>query len=229
MKNLSRSSGPGMKRPRIATVKPVREANVCMVWVLFLLIPLIRCNSGKGSTFCKKNYDPFTRCGDSILLGYSYTPDWALSKYTTQANYNFFVRRSVDGGASWSDARNLSNITDTSINVKEPRIVGTPSSSDPNDPQNPDVVYVAWGSEENVFEHLGIPGAQLDIFLTYTFDFGATYGGVTTLAGGPFEQFESQFRVSPDGLIRTQPEGNLSIERLPFCYPCLLRTCPTRL
>ena len=137
--------------------------------------------------------------GDSILLGYSRTPDWAKAKYTTLENYNFFIRRSLDGGATWSEPRNMTNITDTTITVKEPRIVGTPMSSDPNAPQNPDVVYVAWGTETNVYDHLGESPTQLDIYLTYTTDFGATYGGVTTLAGGPAGQFECQLRTSPDG------------------------------
>lgn len=137
--------------------------------------------------------------GDSIFMGYSHTAEWAIAKYTTDANYNFFVRRSTDGGATWSEPNNLSNITDTLINVKEPRIVGAPKSSNPETPQDPNLAYIAWGTEENVFEHLGIPGAQLDIFITFTKDLGATFGGVTTLAGGTAGQFESQIRTSPTG------------------------------
>jgi hypothetical protein len=137
--------------------------------------------------------------GDTVFMGYSHTPDWAISKYTTGANYNFFLRRTTDGGATWSAPHNISNITDTTINVKEPRIVGTPKSSNPDAPQNPNVVYIGWGTEENVFEHLLVPAAPLDILLTFTTDLGATFGGVTTLAGGPAEQFESQIRTSPGG------------------------------
>ncbi len=137
--------------------------------------------------------------GDTIFLGYTYTDDWAVARYTDLANYNFFVRRSTDGGASWSAAFNISGITDTKISVREPRIVGTPNSSDPADPQDPNVAYIAWGTEVNQYEHMNEGIMDLDIYVTRTDDLGLSFLTPTFLAGGPNPQFESQIRTTPDG------------------------------
>lgn len=134
--------------------------------------------------------------GDSIAVGASYTPDGNLAATTNQVSYNFFVRTSSDGGATWTTPVNLSGITDGAVNVKEPRIVGTPNSSDPNDPSNPLVFVVGWATE---VKNLPNPPIDQDIFFTRTTDFGATYEAVQVLAGGPAAQFESQFRLSPNG------------------------------
>jgi len=137
--------------------------------------------------------------GDFIAVGYSWTPDWAVARFTDQENYNFYLRRSFDGGATWDAARNLSNLTDPAVTVLEPRLVGTPKSPDPNEPQDPNVYYVAWGTEVNQYEHLAEERIELDLFVARTADLGDAYSPVQAFADGPAGQFESQLRVSPDG------------------------------
>ena len=137
--------------------------------------------------------------GDFVALGYSYTPDWAVARYTDLENYNFFVRRSFDGGATWDDARDLSQIADTTINVKEPRLVATPFSSDPADVRDDDRYFVAWGTEVNQYEHVAEESIDLDIFFTRTTDRGDTYELVQPLAYDVPGQFEAQMRTDPAG------------------------------
>jgi len=167
--------------------------------------------------------------GDFIALGYSYTPDWAVARYTDLENYEFWIRHSADGGATWSEPVDLSSestlevatrlgLPDTGINVKEPRIVKTPSNGpgcktgDPDDEtttrssdcRDPKTFIVAWGTETNTYEHLG--GAEdIDIFITRSTDKGATYEPYRLLAGSDslefneLDELESQLRPTPDG------------------------------
>lgn len=136
--------------------------------------------------------------GDFLVVGYSYTPDWAVARYTDLENYDFWIRRSFDGGATWDEPRNLSNIEDTAINVKEPRLVKTPSSPDPAEPRDPNTFVVGWGTATNEYEHLGLPALDLDIMLTRSTDRGETYAPIIAIAEGPAEQYESQIRCTPD-------------------------------
>ena len=134
--------------------------------------------------------------GDALAVGYSWSPDGNLANSTTQANYNFFVRTTANAGTVWDKARNISQITDTSINVKEPRLVGTPNSTDPGDPSNPRTFVVAWSTEQ---KNPPAPNTDLDVFFTRSTDFGASYEQTQTLAGGPNPQFETQLRLSASG------------------------------
>lgn len=151
--------------------------------------------------------------GEDLYIGWSYTPDWALARYTTQENYNFWFRHYEGAIDTWSDPANISNIEDKSINVKEPRLVGTPGSNgpecptgDPADPtttlaedcKNSSVFYVGYGTETNVPEHIG-GAVDLDLVLTRTTDKGATFEPLQTIAGAIDEEFESQVRPTPDG------------------------------
>ena len=167
--------------------------------------------------------------GDFITIGYSYTPDWAVARYTDLENYEFWIRHSDDGGATWSAPFDLSSestlevatrlgLTDTGVNVKEPRIMKTPgdgpgcpsgdpedaTTTRPSDCRDPKTFIVAWGTETNTYEHLG--GAEdIDIFITRSTDKGATYEPYQLLAGAKSPEFneldemESQLRPTPDG------------------------------
>lgn len=179
--------------------------------------------------------------GDTIFLGYTFTEDSALAKYTDKANYNFYIRRSFDGGRTWSSANNISQIDDTSINVKEPRIVGMAGSEstcdtaagdtwETNDTcQNPDAFIIAWGTALNVYDQLG-GAVDLDLYITGTIDAGKTYLPLALLAGNPTdlnnpeedEEMESQLRANPAGTAvyaayngtKTDPEDGTITDKL---------------
>lgn len=158
---------------------------------------------------------------DFIALGYAYTADQAVARYTVAENYDFYMRRSFDGGATWDTARNLSNL-DKDRTVKEPRLVATPSSvsatcpsGDPDakdtinpvDCQDKNVFYVAWGAELNQQESISEGSIDLEIYVNYTVDGGNTYEQAVKLAEGNVilddpedsQNGESQMRITPDG------------------------------
>ncbi len=137
--------------------------------------------------------------GDFIAVGYSWTPDWAVARFTDLEHYNFYLRRSFDGGATWTDPVNLSGLTDTTINVKEPRLVGTPSTPNPDDPRDPSVFWIGWGTELNQYEHKSAAPQPLDLFLTRTTDFGETFEPLQALADTDAGEFESQIRSNGQG------------------------------
>lgn len=158
--------------------------------------------------------------GDNIVVGYTYTPIQAIARFTVWENYDFYVRRSFDGGETWDEARNLSSLA-KSLNVKEPRLVGTPSSVEETCPtgnaeaedttnvadcQDKSVYYVAWGTELNQGELYSEGSVDLDLYMTRTTDFGETYEPVVLVAKGNAEldndevsNGESQIRMTPDG------------------------------
>lgn len=158
--------------------------------------------------------------GDFIAVGYTYTPDQAIARFTVEENYDFYVKRSKDGGKSWDSARNLSNLP-KDRNVKEPRLVGTPGSvsktcpsGDPaaadttniHDCQNKSVFYVAWGTELNQRESISEGSIDLDLYISRSVDYGNTYEVPVTIAIGGVDldndessNGESQVRVTPNG------------------------------
>lgn len=146
--------------------------------------------------------------GDDLYIGYMYTPVLSELLYTNTKNYNFYVRHYAGASGSWSAPQNLSNINDTTINVREPRLVGTPGSgpacdpvSNPDDCQNTTRFYVAWGTQSNVSEWGSEEAQDLDLYATRAEDKGAYYTPTVTFAGeeAGIEAFESQIRVTPGG------------------------------
>jgi hypothetical protein len=131
--------------------------------------------------------------GDLLIIGYSYTWNGPLARYTDQANYDFWVRRSLDGGLTWFAPQNLSQLPDMTVNVKEPRLVA-PAKTGLQD----DAAFIAaWGTETNVYE--GVELAQpLDVLITRSFDQGATFEPVVPIAISTTAEFESQLRVTDD-------------------------------
>ena len=146
--------------------------------------------------------------GDFLNVAYIYTPDWDVAENTDLENYNFYLRHYDASTNVWRAPVNLSNISDTTINVKEPRLIGPPGNgpgcadpqapTDPRDCQNKNVVLAAWGTETNVYANTVSP-ENLDIFVTRTTDQAATFEPVAVLAGGDNIQGESQLRITPDG------------------------------
>ena len=147
--------------------------------------------------------------GGELWIGYSYTAD--LSRLEAQLdNYNFWIRKFTVGG-NWESPKNVTNIADKAVNVREPRMFGTPKSTSacPADPtfcRNTDVIYLAWGTQTNVPP--GDPaGAQdLGVFVTVSRDSAATFAKPVRLsvaqgilAGDDESAYESQNATRPDG------------------------------
>jgi hypothetical protein len=127
------------------------------------------------------------------------------------------MRRYDAAADTWYVAQNLSNITDPTLDVKEPRLVGMPGTNfgkcpDPSNPSNPlntDAEFcqnkarliIAWGMAKNGYEHIG-DGAEYDIHYTRTNDKAQTFEPITVVEGyvkDEMSRFESQLRPSPAG------------------------------
>ena len=139
---------------------------------------------------------------DFAAMAYDFTPDKAAADLFANT-YNMFLTRSTDGGVTWSTPKNISNITDNTIRVTEPRLVGTPgtiklpagnATTDLSDIQNRNVLLLGWGTETNAAD-----SKPLDIYITRTTDLGLNYERVQLLAEGVTEQSETQLRSPPDG------------------------------
>jgi len=146
--------------------------------------------------------------GDDLYVGYTYTPVLAELLYTNTKNYNFYFRHYDAVAGTWSAPENLSNIEDTGINVREPRLVGTPGSGPTCDPEtNPEECqdrtkfYVAWGTQTNVSEWSLEEPSELDLFAARAENKGAYVTPVVRFAGEAtdVEDFESQIRMTPGG------------------------------
>jgi hypothetical protein len=162
--------------------------------------------------------------GGELWIGYSYTAD-LVRLWAQLDNYNFWLRKysfdGASGAGSWNLPRNLTNIADTRINVREPRLFGTPKSQpsacpsgSPSDPtttdatlcQNTDVIYLAWGTQENVSPFVAAGGADLGVYITASLDAAQTFLEPIrySTARGPLFQdddaaYESQVVTRPDG------------------------------
>jgi len=157
---------------------------------------------------------------DFIALGYTYTPDQAVARYTDLENYDFYVRTTFDGGQTWGSATNLSNLP-KNRNVKEPRLMGTPGTVEsgcpdpsdaanqpnPEDCQSKHVMYAAWGVEVNQYEAVSEGSIDMDLYLTVTDDYGDSYLPPVQIAQGSEDisqigtsrNGESQLRINPAG------------------------------
>ncbi|MCB9880937.1 MAG: exo-alpha-sialidase [Planctomycetes bacterium] len=131
--------------------------------------------------------------GQFLVIGWSYTPDGQVARYSDLENYNFWIRRSFDGGKTWLAPQNLSHITNTKINVLEPRLVG-PANTGAQDDKS---FVVAWGTETNVYEGLAV-AESLDGFITRTRDQGATWEKVMPVAMTGKPEYELQLRMNDD-------------------------------
>jgi len=152
--------------------------------------------------------------GDDLYVGYEYTADLAQQAYTNTDNYNFWIRHYNAATATWDNPVKVTNISDTSVDVREPRLVGTPGNGPncpggaPVDPGNPvhlqqcqdrDTFIVAWGSRTNVSAWDPAGPEDLTIFITRTTDKGVTYEPAVQVPTVDTGAFESQLRPTPDG------------------------------
>lgn len=158
--------------------------------------------------------------GSDLWIGYNYTGD--LVKLGEQLdNYNFWVRYMDTSVGVWEAPQNLSRVTNTDINVREPRFIGTPKSSssacpsgdpaaeDTTDPtlcQNTQVIWVAWGTQTNVPASDPAGGQDLGEYITASTDGGENFQLPVELseAQGVYwaddeAAYEAQIVLRPDG------------------------------
>jgi hypothetical protein len=162
--------------------------------------------------------------GDELWVGYEYTSD--LVKMWAQIdNYNFWLRKFVYDpatGGSWALPTNVTNVDDKRINVREPRIFGTPASNtnagfcENNDPatatdptfcQNRSVIYLMWGTQENVSPFDPDGGDDLGVFGTVSRDGGSSFIPAVRISqemGSVFDDDDSAFETQP----QTRPDGS---------------------
>jgi hypothetical protein len=157
--------------------------------------------------------------GRDMWIGYSYTGD--LVKLWAQLdNYNFWIRK-FNTTTGWDNPQNVTNIANKGINVREPRIFGTPKSNlatcpsgiptdptttNPTDCQNANVVFLAWGTQTNVSPYDPAGGQDLGEFITVSRDSATTFAPVVKLStvqgvywGDEESAYESQPVTRPDG------------------------------
>ena len=143
--------------------------------------------------------------GDDLIVAYIYTEDDALAQSVLpQANYNYWIRQFNASSGTWELPRNISHIANRNVDAKEPRLVGTPGSGTncptiPEECQNSDVFYLAWGTERK-WRGVGDPVDE-DIFITYTADGGLSFTPRIRIARGDNVNnlSEVQLRSTPDG------------------------------
>lgn len=150
--------------------------------------------------------------GRDLWIGYNYTSD--LVKLWAQIdNYNFWIRAFNADTGTWKNPQNVTNIADKRMNVREPRIFGTPKGNDtlcPTDPtfcQNPNVVYLAWGTQVNASPFDPAGAQDLGEYVTVSLDSAATFAKPVKLSvvqgvlwGDDESAYESQNVARPDGL-----------------------------
>ena len=152
--------------------------------------------------------------GSDLLVGYIYTSDSAAYLNPATAanyNYNLYIRRSSDGGATFGAAENVTNYAPSSkLTVREPRTVGAPGSgptcsTDPTECQNGSAVYLAWGTQTDWWLPSG--PKDVDIFVRASLDKGVTWTDTVAMSTGNVvlgvddssEDSEAQLRLRPDG------------------------------
>ncbi len=71
--------------------------------------------------------------GDFVILGYSYTPNWAASR-NAHDKYDFYVRRSFDGGATWTtDPASDTSVVHTDYFINPEGVSGSELDEEGND------------------------------------------------------------------------------------------------
>lgn len=144
--------------------------------------------------------------GRDLWIGYNYTSD-LVQLSAQQDNYNFWIRKFNADAGSWDNPRNVTNIADKGINVREPRMFGTPKTNGtlcPTDStfcQNPEVIYLAWGTQTNVADP-----EDLGEYITVSLDSAETFFTPVKLSvaqgvlwGDDESASEAQLMTRPDG------------------------------
>ena len=150
--------------------------------------------------------------GSDIFIGFEYTPNWAQTEQGNEPN-TFYINRFVDG--AWQGPLEISKVVGRKVSTLDPRFFPTPKERYTldgekilTDKSNPDVLFLTYGTFDMD------SGLELDLFYTYSTDYGATWnhvqresddGNVTAdaklAAVDGIEEKEVQTIVSPDGTM----------------------------
>lgn len=131
--------------------------------------------------------------GSFLVVGYCYTRDAMLAQYTDLVNYDFWVRRSFDGGRTWLAPQNLSQLP-ANLTVAEPRLVAPQKTGT----QDTDAFVSTWSAETNVCEGRATDVLS-EIWLTRTADCGETFSPPVCMTDDAADyDGESQLQVSDD-------------------------------
>lgn len=154
--------------------------------------------------------------GDRVLIGFAHTDDWKMAttpdaNFIYGDNYNYMVRRSLDGGATWNIPYNTSNLPNKKISVVEPRLA---TVEDP-DQKTFVATYCTSANVVRVASSDGVPTHPpgLDCYYSRTTDDGDTYENLedddkwtlsdgkrfTCLACAKQEEVEPEVFLTPDG------------------------------
>jgi hypothetical protein len=171
--------------------------------------------------------------GKTLLLGFTWTANQDAARNGND-RYDFFVRWSDDGGATWRTDRvdptalevfNVSKLPNNKSTVIEPRTIGTPGSIaqadgtfySPDDRQNPNVFHLAYGTAVNVDTNTGDDNDEdegeatpEDIRFVWTEDAGRTYKTVYNNSTGLPENGKLATRddaAESEVQLRTVPSG----------------------
>ena len=138
--------------------------------------------------------------GDFMYAGYTLDPDVEDGV----DEYQYYLRRSDDGGRTWSAPVSATAGVPGSTNVIEPRLVRTPGtvqSGNPRDVHDRNVYLIAWGTESIAPDGSGT--YRDAVFVTRTSDRGRSFERVQALhetRTAPEQTDEQiQLRVTPDG------------------------------
>ena len=154
--------------------------------------------------------------GSRLLIGFAWTKDW-LKAVTADPQgyykdqYNFMVRRSFDGGATWDVPRNTSNLKSMKESVVEPRVAPIDFVEGETLQKTFVVTYCTAENKVRIAATDGEPthAPGLDCYYARTTDDGETYEVADTdgdgipdflcLACGDTEQVEPEVFLTPDG------------------------------
>lgn len=109
--------------------------------------------------------------GDTIFIGYEYTPSWRVSSVGNLSN-NFNVIRSFDNGSTWQDPKDITNISNNQESTLDPRLIPTSEAIMDIEDASPETVFVTYGTVDMD------SGIELDLYVTRTIDNGENWDTV---------------------------------------------------
>jgi hypothetical protein len=198
-RNLSNSPGESLD-PRIA----ISERNIYIVWEDYNLgnstqseIMLIRSTNGGENFASAENLSDSPGESTDPRIAASEGNVFIVWEDASSGNSEIKFARSSDGGASFSNPKNLSNNNGISF---DPRVAVSGNN-----------VYVVWEdttSSSTADTGAAEAGGSSDIFLARSTNNGATFGRVQNLSNSPVESFDPHIAVSRSKLFVLWSDDN---------------------